>query len=108
MRHGLLLAATLLALPVQAQQGNQALDAPPPPPPVQSGEVLEPEVTIIKREGATHHEYRINGKLYMVRVEPDVGPPYYLVDRDGDGSLESRQQKLNSDFVIPQWVIKTF
>ena len=55
MRHGLLLAATLLALPVQAQQGNQALDAPPPPPPVQSGEVLEPEVTIIKREGATLH-----------------------------------------------------
>ncbi len=108
MRHGLLLAGLALALPLHAQQGGQALDAPPPPPPVQSGEVLEADVTIIRKEDATHHEYRVNGKLYMIRVEPDVGPHYYLVDRDGDGELESRHQRLGDELLVPQWVIKRF
>ncbi|MDX1594852.1 MAG: DUF2782 domain-containing protein [Gammaproteobacteria bacterium] len=108
MRRALLLGLLFAATPLLAQQGGQALDAPPPPPPVESGEVLASEVTIIKREGATHHEYRRNGQLYMVRVEPDVGPAYYLVDLDGDGELESRQQRLDSDFPVPQWVIKRF
>lgn len=109
MRRALLLAGLFLAPNLHAQQGSQqALDAPPPPPPVQSGEVLEPDVTIIQREDATHHEYRVNGQLYMVKVVPQVGPAYYLVDRDGDGSLESRTQTIHEGFQVPQWVIKTW
>jgi len=108
MRCALLLAGLLLATSLHAQQGGQALDAPPPPPPVQSGEVLEPDVTIIQRKTAVHHEYRINGRLYMVKVVPQVGPAYYLVDRDGDGSLESRHQTIHDGFQVPQWVIKTW
>ena len=38
--------------------------------------------TIVRKENATHHEYRANGQLYMIRVQPDVGPEYYLVDQD--------------------------
>ncbi|GAB3310442.1 DUF2782 domain-containing protein [Luteimonas notoginsengisoli] len=30
-------------------------------------------------------EYRVAGKLRMVKVEPSRGPAYYLYDRDGDG-----------------------
>ncbi|NCF10606.1 MAG: DUF2782 domain-containing protein [Gammaproteobacteria bacterium] len=108
MRHGLLLAGMVLALPLHAQQGGQALDAPPPPPPVESGEVLEADVKIIRKGEATHHEYRVNGRLYMIRIEPDVGPPYYLVDRDGDGEFESRRQRLGDELLVPQWVIKRF
>lgn len=79
-------------------------EPPPPPPPVQSGEVLEPEITIIQRENETVEEYRINGNLYLVKVQPAVGPAYYLMDNDGDGRLESRSSQL-SDYVIPQWVL---
>ena len=64
------------------------VDAPPPPPPVQSGEPLEPEVTIRRTGQETVYEYRRNGQLVMVRVVPRVGPPYYFVDTNGDGSLD--------------------
>ena len=78
-----------LAGPVAAD-GRQAISAPPPPPPLQSGEPLEPEVTIRRTEREVVYEYRLNGELYMVRVQPRVGPPYHFVDIDGDGALEYR------------------
>jgi hypothetical protein len=33
-------------------------------------------------------EYRVQGQLRMVKVEPFRGPAYYLVDRDGDGHMD--------------------
>lgn len=93
-------------------------EAPPPPPPTENApppptgledEDLEPEVKIIKRNDAVIYEYRVNGRLYKVRVEPRVGPPYYLYDRDGDGVLEStRRQPLEPAPVVPNWVIHSW
>lgn len=85
-------------------------DVPPPPPlvaPVETDEdaELEPEVTIIQRRDATHKEYRLNGRLYMVKVTPAFGPPYYYVDRDGDGLMETRMNDQAWEVKIPQWVI---
>ena len=79
-------------------------EAPPPPPPVQSGQVMEPGVTIIQTESETIYEYRAGQHLYMVRVVPKVGPPYYFYDQNGDGQLdysENDPRKSN----INQWVI---
>ena len=53
----------------------------------------------------TINEYRINGRLYMIRITPQKGAPYYLVDADGDGDLETRTNELAPDFLIPSWVI---
>lgn len=81
---------------------------PPPPPmpePVQSGEPLEPEVTIKQQEKEKIYEYRVNGVLYAIRVVPEVGLPYYLVDADGDGNLETRRNELTPDFLVPAWMI---
>ena len=50
-------------------------------------------------------EYRINGRLYMVQVKPDVGPSYYLVDQDGDGQLESRMDDVYNATAVPNWII---
>lgn len=60
-------------------------EPPQLPRPVQNGEALEPDVTIVEREGARYHEYRINGQLQMVKVELANGVTYYLVDMNGDG-----------------------
>ncbi|MGQ0657391.1 MAG: DUF2782 domain-containing protein [Chromatiales bacterium] len=79
--------------------------APPPPPRVQSGEPLEPEVTIRQKEEETVEEYRIGGQLYMVKITPRAGKSYYLLDSDGDGKLETRMSHLYSNFVVPSWVI---
>lgn len=75
------------------------------PEPMESGQPIEPDVTIIQRDDATIEEYRHNGRLYMVKVTPSVGKPYYLVDRDGDGQMEARMSEIYDDMVVPQWVI---
>ncbi len=86
--------------------------APPPipePPPlpqrVQSGEPLEPDITIIQKKQETVTEYRLNGRLYMIKVTPKRGYPYYLVDADGDGRLETRRDALAPGFLVPAWVL---
>ena len=89
--------------------GGQARppDGPEPPmlpPRVESGEALEPEVTIIETEKEIIQEYRINGRLYMVRITPQAGPPYYLLDIDGDGELDVEEHDI-SNISVPQWVL---
>ncbi|HKK16973.1 MAG TPA: DUF2782 domain-containing protein [Gammaproteobacteria bacterium] len=107
----LLILVVLLGMaPVYADEGKpDNLEAVPEPPqlpdPVESGEAIEPEVTIIQREDRVIEEYRINGHLYMVKITPSVGKPYFLVDRDGDGQLESRSSQLYEDITVPQWVL---
>ncbi len=110
-----LIAALLLAiaLPVFAQTDGkppalQPLPEPPPPPPgYEPDPALEPQVTILKRGENTVEEFRINGQLYMVRVTPPHGTPYYLIDRQGDGVFH-RQDNLSSDVRPPMWVLFTF
>lgn len=111
----LLIAALLLAVaaPVFAQTGAeppalQPLPEPPPPPPgYEPDPALEPQVTILKRGEDTVEEYRINGRLYMVKVTPPHGTPYYLIDRQGDGVFH-RQDSLSTDVRPPMWVIFSF
>ena len=91
-----------------AQNNGEFQDALPPPDlpdPIQSGQPIEPEVTIIQNEDKLIEEYRVNGNLYMVKVTPSVGPAYYLIDQDGDGKLESRTSRLGSDTRVPQWIL---
>lgn len=80
-------------------------DVPEPPSKVESGEPMEPEVTIIRRGKDTIEEYRVHNRLYMVKVKPSIGPDYYLVDTDGDGEMDVRRTTLTSDMEIPQWVL---
>ena len=81
-----------LALPASAQMLPQLEPLPEPPPPPGMMEGFEPEVTILQRDGDTVEEYRINGRLYMVRVTPPHGVPYYLIDEKGDGVMVRWQQ----------------
>ncbi|MEK7322476.1 MAG: DUF2782 domain-containing protein [Pseudomonadota bacterium] len=72
---------------------------------VPGNESAEPEVTIIQRGGEAIEEYRIANQLYMIKVTPAQGAPYYLVDTDGDGNLETRERDLDSAVVPPRWVL---
>ena len=49
----------------------------------------------------------MSGKLYMIKVTPKIGKPYYLVDDRGDGKF-SRQESLDSGFRPPRWVLHRF
>ena len=71
------------------------------------GEEPVPEVTIRDKGGKKVEEYRINGRLYMIRVTPQVGPPYYLIDEEGHGRFV-RRNGFDKGLVIPTWVIKAW
>lgn len=78
---------------------------PPPPPGLGDQEGIEPEVRIIQREDQTVEEYSINGQVYMIKVTPKNAPPYFLIDSDGDGSLESSPTEIEPNLLIPSWVL---
>lgn len=109
-----LLSALLLAaaLPAAAQQAKppvlQPVPEPPPPPPgYELDSAVEPQVTILKRGTDTVEEYRIGGKLYMIKVTPPHGKPYYMIDNKGDGTFV-RQDNYDSGIRPPMWVIFSF
>lgn len=114
-------AIILAFLSVSGASAQQAEQAPPPvspglepaplppdiPPPVQSGEALEPEVTIIESEEERVEQYSIQGRVYMVKITPKRGRPYFLIDSDGDGIMETRRHDLEK--VTPNmWVIHSW
>src|SRR6266571_6072704 len=65
-------------------------EAPPPPPEIANDPELEPQITIVRRENETVEEYRVNGRLTMVKVTPRHGRPYYLVAGGADGTFIRR------------------
>lgn len=100
------IVALLLSANVTAEEATSPLEKPPViPEPLQSGESIEPEINIKIEEDRTIQEYRVNGQLYMIKVTPSVGKPYYLMDTDGDGSLESTQFELDSGLLVPNWIL---
>jgi hypothetical protein len=83
---------------------------PLPPPLFDAGSDFSsdtPEITITRQTEQTIEEYRVNGRLYMIKITPKIGPPYYLVDDQGNGKF-SRQESLDSGLRPPRWIIKSF
>lgn len=87
-----------------------------PPPPLQSEVQAErgqaggggfdgPDVTIRSDDEEHIQEYRVNDRLFMIKVTPEKGIPYFLVDTDGDGRMDSRRNELEPDFMVPQWTL---
>lgn len=107
MRRTLLALLLAVSMPTMAQQppNLEPLPEPPPPPPGMT-DIEEPQVTIVKRGEDTVTEYRIRGKLYMVKVTPPHGVPYYLVDREGSGQMVRDDSA--PTLAVPMWVIKSW
>jgi len=78
------------------------------PPPFDPNEAADaPQVTITKQTEQTVEEFRAKGKLYMIKVTPKHGKPYYLIDDRGDGKF-ARQESLDSGLRVPIWIIHSF
>ncbi|SHL19614.1 DUF2782 domain-containing protein [Halomonas caseinilytica] len=67
----------------------------------QSGDSPDPEITTRQEADRTIREYRVDGVLYAIEIQPASGPSYYLVDRDGDGNFERQE---GNDITVPEWV----
>ena len=105
-----LLAALITPLLAVAAD-KPALEPLPEPPEAPAGfeadPATEPQVTIVKRGEDTIEEYRVNGELYMQKVTPPHGKPYYLVKESLDGGW-ARMDGPGERLSIPQWVIFKF
>ncbi len=110
-----LMALMVMPLFVQAQEPSakkaapadlQPLEEVPPPTISNDDNPDEPQITIIKKEGETIEEYRINGQLYMMKITPAHGVPYYLHKEDQDGSWINDGP--TPPLIIPKWTIFRF
>lgn len=112
---------TCFALVTHAAEKEKFESLPEPPPPVKNykappqpakkaaadSEALpEPEVHITTQGDERREEYRMGGKLYMIKVVPKKGRPYYLIDKEGKG--EFVRDDLQQGVSPPMWVIKRF
>lgn len=67
----------------------------------------EPEIRIRTEGDTTIEEYTRDGRVYMVKVTPRLGPPYYLIDNTGDGRYQRHDGPL--PMTAPaQWRIYQF
>lgn len=95
-----------------AQPDNlEPLEQVQPPPRVVDGEAMddpavEPQVTIRKRGSETVEEYRINGEMYMMKVTPAHGVPYYLHKEDSNGGWVNVGPE--APLSVPKWILFRF
>ena len=68
-------------------------------------ELEEGQVEIIAGEDQTVFEYRVNGRLMMIKIVPKFGATYYMVPADGQPHYEGLDHKKK---LYPQWVIVEF
>jgi hypothetical protein len=97
-------AADKKPVPANAEPLPEAL---PPPGVIEANPTDEPEITIVKKGETTVEEYRVHGELYMQKVTPANGKPYYLMKQDQEGGW-SRFDGPAAPLVIPKWVIFRF
>ena len=105
-----LFAIALLSAAGAAYAADPKKDDIPPPPPMppttnDDQNNVEPEIVVTKKADATITEYRIGGRVYMQKVQPAVGPAYYLLDETGAGTFVHRD---TDPLQPPRWTIKTF
>jgi len=78
----------------------------PIPPKIQEEQIV-PTVTIREEEERMIEEYRLDGQIYMVKVTPRGGIPYYYIDTNGDGRLELDMDQSAMNPVQPvYWKVK--
>jgi hypothetical protein len=87
----LLLSLTLVA-PINATANEIDLDN------------FEADITIIQRDRQRIEEYRVGGRVVMLRIVPTKGRPYYLIDSDGDGNFDTRRNDLDPPALV-RWEI---
>ena len=84
---------------------EELLEKPITPEGLMDGQTIEPDINVIQKKDRTFKEYRLFGKLYMIKITPTIGFTYFLTDTDSDGSLETTQHELDSGLLVPSWVL---
>jgi hypothetical protein len=107
-----ILLALAFALPAMAQDKPrpkpadlQKLEDVPPPPNTLIDPKIKPQETIREDGDKKIIEYRLNGKLYKMKVINANGSSYWLVDPKGDGTFVADDKGIGSTNSVPMWVV---
>lgn len=111
----LLLSLTAPATAQSTQPSNVQEVLPPPELPELPLEspnaedpLLEEPLVIIRKRGEDKiEEYRIDGRIHVIKVTPRIGFPYYLYDDTGDASY-ANDGVLDDGIRVPMWKIYEF
>lgn len=95
-----LILAALLALAAQEAETTVVADAAAPveneaviPEKIPSPDADNNAPTVTIRTGDNGdliEEYRSGGQVTMIKITPERGPSYYLIDSNGDGRLDGK------------------
>ena len=104
-----LLTTTLILFPLIAVAQPPAPKAPAPSSQTNTGNSDEAggfdpggaEIRIITEGDKIIEEFSLNGRVYMVRIQQKGFPPYYLIDRDGDGRMDEQVSELTGPSMPP-------
>ena len=66
---------------------------------------LEPEINIQQFDNREVQEYSVNDRVYMIKITPAIGSPYYLVDPDGTGEMEYKRDTVGLEVNPPRWTL---
>ena len=66
---------------------------------------IAPAITLREHENRIVEEYRVNNNLYMIKITPSIGAPYYLVDEDGSGDMAWNRGASQFEQSVPQWAL---
>lgn len=77
----------------------------PPPPNTLVDPKVKPQETIREEGDRKIVEYRLNGRMYKMRVILPNGSSYWLVDPKGEGKFVPDNQGLGTSNAVPMWVV---
>lgn len=101
----LLLAGILLFSSNALTQDEAEAEVPVKPDDDKEDPLENVDINIIKRNDRVIEAHSINGRVFMVKIIPTKGVPYYLHDTDGDGSLETRSNRAMRETTVNTWKI---
>jgi hypothetical protein len=73
-----------------------------------TAEDIRPQVRIRDYDNRTVEEYSVNGNTYMLKITPNAGAPYYLVDNDGSGDMTWNRGRPELSMSVPQWTLMSW
>lgn len=71
------------------------------PLPALAQSAVQPSITSQQDSQRTIDEYRVNGKLYAIRIVPKNGTAYFLYDDSGNGDFTRIEAP---SVTVPAWV----
>ncbi len=94
-------------IPLPEIPGPAAGEGTSLPPELGLDPSLEPEITIHEGKDRMVEEYRVNGELYMLKITPRIGKPYYLLNRRSAAGTP-HPGDMESGISVPMWQVYRF